>query len=357
MLYKGAKVEKTALYKRHCDLGAYMGQFAAFEMPIYYTSIIEEHLWTRSQVSLFDTAHMGLIKVSATANELDYALTQNLNSLKVGKCRYGFVLNSDGGTVDDLIAYRLDETEWMLVVNSGHTEGDIKSIQNSLSNTNAKLSIWNGYSKLDIQGPKSAEVLKPIVGTIIDDLKYFNFVQIELYGSKAILSRTGYTGELGFEVYILEEDIGKLWDELMLNDCVKAAGLGARDSLRLEKGYPLYGHELDSEHSPFEGGLNKFVDLDKEFYGKDGLLKRSENKQLLVPFVVDGRRIARAGFEVYQNNKLIGEVTSGTFSPCLKKAIGFAYLKELSFDANHGLDIKNSHGKIIEAKVTKIPFV
>lgn len=350
-------MKQTALFQRHCDLNAHMGQFASFEMPIYYTSIIEEHRWTRTQVSLFDTAHMGLIHVKATQEDLDYALTQNLSTLKIGKCRYGFILNEEAGIVDDLIVYRLADSEWMIVVNSGHTESDMESIKNILLGRDVEVTIYAGYSKLDIQGPKSAEVLKPIVGELIDELKYFNFKEIELWGSKAILSRTGYTGELGYEVYLLDGDIGRLWDELMQEDCVKAAGLGARDSLRLEKGYPLYGHELDSLHSPFDAVLDKFVDFNKDFYAKEALLRRKDSNLLLVPFVVQGRRIARAHFEVYQGDKLLGEVTSGTFAPSLEKAIGLAYLDKTLLDFEKELEIKNPRGVVIKADIAMIPFV
>lgn len=350
-------MRKTALYQKHCDLGAHMGQFAEFEMPIYYTSIIEEHLWTRNHVSLFDTAHMGLIKIKAKEEDLNYALTQELSTLKIAKCRYGFILNNDGGVVDDQIIYRLAEDEWMVVVNSGHTKCDINSIKSSLNNPKVELDIWEGYSKLDIQGPESLDVLKPIVGSVIDELKYFNFKHIKLYGNDAILSRTGYTGELGFEIYLLEKDISDLWDELMLNENVRAAGLGARDSLRLEKGYPLYGHELDKEHTPIESSLAKFINLDKDFHGKEALLKRENSSLSLLPFVVEGRRIARAGFDVFQGDACVGKVTSGTFSPCLEKPIGMAYFDLIKFDQTKEIEIKNQRGAIIKAKVTQIPFV
>ncbi len=323
-------LQKTPLYADHIALGAKMAPFGGWLMPIQYEGILAEHFHTRKAVSVFDICHMGefILDTDDSFSGLDRIVTQNISSMPVGSCRYGFMLNDKGGVIDDLIVYRLKDSSWMLVVNAATIAGDEANIRKNLTGRYQFKNVSSVTGKLDVQGPLSLETLKSIAGNKIEKLGYYTFTEFDLFGSNAIISRTGYTGELGYEIYGPNENIIKLWSLLLKDPRVKPAGLGARDTLRLEMGYPLYGQDIDLIHTPVAAGLDKFVDLSKDFIGKDALLaeKKSGAKEHLVYFKADSRRSPRHGFGIYSGQNRIGTVTSGSFSPSLGVGIGIGYV-------------------------------
>lgn len=350
-------LKTTPLFEKHKRLGAKIEAFAGWSMPIQYHSIISEHNWTRSSCSLFDTCHMGEFIVYGEPKEssLDSIVTVNLANMEIGKCSYGFMLNEQGGVIDDLVVYKLAQDKWMLVVNAGPLVKDEVHLRKHL-----KTNIENGSedtAKLDLQGPFSRDVLRDLVGPDIDRLKYYRFDYFPILGGKVLISRTGYTGELGYELYIGSERVRELWDLLLSDKRVRPAGLGARDTLRLEMGYPLYGQDMDEETTPIEAGLVRFVYLEKEFIGRSALLKQEKEgaKKGLVCFMANSRRSPRHNYKIYVDEKEIGFVTSGAFSPSLSCGIGMGYINPDYYKIGSKIVIRK--GRIeIEATITKRPF-
>ncbi|MGB2599616.1 MAG: glycine cleavage system aminomethyltransferase GcvT [Candidatus Omnitrophota bacterium] len=352
-------LKKTPLYKKHLEQGARMVPFSGWNMPVQYTSIIEEHIHTRTAAGLFDICHMGefFIKGPTAENDLNRLVTCHIDDMAVGKCKYGFILNEKGGIIDDLIVFKTSEDEYMLVVNAGTTERDKAWIENNIC---PRTEFYDGSeetAKIDIQGPLSAEIMGRLAGKEkIDGIKRYYFDHIDIIGTGALVSRTGYTGELGYELFLPAESAEKVWDELIKFEEVKPVGLGARDTLRLEMGYSLYGNDIDEEHTPFEANIGKFVYMEKDFIGKEALLKQQEKgvRSILTGFVCEGRRSARKNFEVVAGEKKIGKVTSAAFSPCLKKGIGLCYMeKEFIVE---GEEVALTDGRIeIDAFIKHIP--
>ena len=347
----------TPLIEKHKNLGAKMAPFGGWLMPIQYSGIIEEHGWVRNNAGLFDICHMGEFEVEADLknSNLDYLITVNFKSMPVSTCRYGFILNEDGGIFDDLVAYRISESKWMLVVNAATTGGNEEYLRKHLNGEARLKNISGSLGKLDLQGPLSKNIIADLTGININ-LDYYAFGYYEFFGEKIIISRTGYTGELGFELYIPNEKISALWDKILNDKRVKPIGLGARDTLRLEMGYSLYGQDIDSTTSPLEAGLGSFIDWNKEFVGRDALLKQKELglKRRIICFAANSRRSPRHNFRINYNGRDIGVVTSGSFSPSLGIGIGMGYSKvELGVLE----EVSLMEGKIsIDAKVTKRPF-
>lgn len=351
-------LQKTPLYETHMAMGAKMAPFGGWIMPIQYDGILSEHFHTRKSVSVFDICHMGefLLEADPVSSGFDKIVTQNIVSMPVGSCRYGFILNEDGGVIDDLIVYRIKKNSWMIVVNAATIPGDREHFLKNLSGDFKFKDVSNELGKLDVQGPLSREVLVKIFGNGIEALKYYTFSEFVLWGEKCVVSCTGYTGELGYEIYISNDNAVKLWKLLLENPVVKPAGLGGRDTLRLEMGYPLYGHELDVKHTPLAAGLEKFVDMSKNFIGKDILTKEktSGSKERLVYFKAESRRSPRNGFGIYSKNERVGTVTSGSFSPSLSVGIGAGYVSG-SFNIGDHLLIKDAAVEI-PVVITKKPF-
>jgi len=351
---------KTPLFAEHEKLAARMIDFSGWTMPLQYSSIIGEHLHTRSKAGLFDTCHMGefLVQGEQAQTELNKLVTNNLDNLPPGKCGYGFMLNSKGGVLDDLITYKFSEQKFMLVVNAGEIEKDRKWLTEHLSPEIQFEDISAKTDKLDLQGAVSERILSEALDSPLDSLTYFSFTSGKWQGKNILISKTGYTGELGYEVYPKESnDIILLWRELLKYEEVKPCGLGARDTLRLEMGYLLYGQDLDEQHTPLNAQLGKFVDTEKDFTGREALLvqKAEGIGEKLVGFELEGRRAARPGFLIFEGEEEMGKVTSGSFSPSLGKAIGLGYVKsELS---QEGKKINIRHGTIqLHAKIVKLPF-
>jgi len=351
-------VLKTPLYETHLCLGAKMAPFGGWMMPIQYQGILSEHLHTRQAVSVFDICHMGefMLQADPVLSGFDRLVTQNITTMPLGSCRYGFILNDQAGILDDLIVYRISQLSWMIVVNAATTSNDLAHFQENLYSGFSLENVSDKMAKLDVQGPQSREVLKNIFGQEVERLNYYTFSEFIFGGQRCIVSRTGYTGELGFEIYIANDFVGRLWEVLLKDSRVKPAGLGSRDTLRLEMGYPLYGQDIDAGHTPLEAGLTKFVDFSKDFIGKDALLKEQKDgaKEHLIYFQADSRRTARHGFHLFSQGKKVGVVTSGSFSPSLSVSIGMGYLRG---DYNLGtLLVAKDTSTEIPVKIVKKPF-
>jgi aminomethyltransferase len=324
---------KTALYERHEKLGGKMVDFAGWLLPVQYESILGEHEHCRGSAVVFDTSHMGQFYFTgpAAGEQLGKLCTQDPAALKVGRCKYGFLLNENGGVLDDTILMRLGGQQYLLVVNAGTLDGDLGWIQHHMSGA-AGVELVNrsgaGWGKLDLQGPRSAEVLAPMVDIDLHKLGYFGVTEATCRGRRLVLSRTGYTGELGYEIMAPADDLVRMFDRLMASAIVRPAGLGARDSLRLEMCYPLYGHELNPLRTPIEADLGGFVKLDRDFAGSEALRKQTAagTRQKLIAFRSDSRRRANPDNAILCEGRPAGTVTSAAFSPSLKVSVGMGYV-------------------------------
>jgi aminomethyltransferase len=289
--------------------------------------------------------------------QLAAAVTQDAISLRIGRGKYGFILNEDGGVIDDTILFRLDETEYLLIVNAGTTAGDLAVLQNRL-NGQTDLQYLGDWGKLDVQGPKAVETLGPLADEALSSLKYFGVARMDVQGRTAIVARSGYTGELGYEIFMPGDGLPALADALVDNDAVKPAGLGARDSLRLEIGYPLYGHELTADITPIDAAMQPFLDLKRDFVGVEALRKQAQNPPLrtLVALKTDQRRRFDAGDAILDSTgRNVGEVTSGAFSPSLGVAIGMGYVERARATTDSELTIHTKRAEI-PARVADRPL-
>lgn len=348
---------KTPLYDSHVALKAKMVPFGGWDMPVQYEGILAEYEATRKRCALFDICHMGEFRVIGDVEQtgLDHVVTQSLKDLPIKSSRYGFLLNDKGGTIDDLIIFREDKEKWFIVVNASTTPNDARHIKAHLKDPKCFQDLSSVTGKLDLQGPTSRDVLKKFVPDI-SRLEYFCFDYFDLLGEKVLISRTGYTGELGYEIFYPADKVKNLWNELLNTKEVMPAGLGARDCLRLEMGYSLYGHELKEDISPLEAGLSKFVDFNKEFIGKKALIEQKNHgiKRKLIGFVSESRRSPRSDQRIFnKNNQDIGSVTSGSFSPALSKGIGLGLVLAEHGTLNQKIffgDEKNKNPAIITSK-------
>ena len=324
------QLKSTPLSGQHRELHALMAPFGGWEMPIQYEGIIAEHAWCRSKASLFDICHMGefLFEGDFDLDGLEDVFTFSVKTIPIGRSRYGFLLNDRGGVIDDLIVFRLAQEKVMIVVNAATADNDFKVITSRLKGR-AFSNITSQTGKLDIQGPLSRDVMVSAFGDQIADISYFKFIETKILGVDAIISRTGYTGELGYEIFLPSSKVVELWDTLLKDERVKPAGLGARDVLRLEVGYSLYGSDIDEATTPLEAGLESFVNMDKNFVGKEALLLQKEQglSRKKVAFEVSGRRSPRHHYELYSGEESVGSVTSGVFSPMLGCGIGIGFVR------------------------------
>jgi aminomethyltransferase len=358
-------MKKTRLYSIHEKLGAKIVDFAGYKMPVQYTSIIFEHKSVRTSVGVFDVSHMGEIFISGD-KALDFVqhITVNDASLLIdGRIQYSAMCYKDGGIVDDLLVYRINEKKYMLVVNASNKD---KDYQWMIENNNFEVIIndeSDDYSLLAVQGPNSKKVVQELFGESID-LEYYHFKLIKVDGTEIILSRTGYTGELGYELYFKgDESVAEnIWDKLFeagKKFDIQPIGLGARDSLRLEMGYCLYGNDIDQTTNTIEAGLGWITKLKKtEFLGQDVLIKVKETglTRKLVPMISDEKAFPRHGYDLSVEGVVVGKITSGTVSPMLEKAIALGYVE--SEFAKEGNKINFIiRGREIPAVITKLPFV
>ncbi len=350
----------TPLNTRHIQLGAKMVPFAGWNMPVQYKEgIIAEHNHTRTHVSIFDIFHMGEFRIRGknSAVVLDRILARPVADQKPGTCRYSFLLTEKGTVIDDLIVYRIDDDEFFIVVNAGTRDTDAARFKELLPKDISFSDDSDATAKIDLQGPESADILVAL-GLNKEGLpSYYRWIKTSISGISCILSRTGYTGELGFEIYFPADKSEAMWDILLEQKNVKPVGLGARDTLRLEMGYPLYGHELNLETTPVEAGFAQMLKLGekRDFMGAE-ILRTSQPKKRLVGIELEGRRVAREGTPVFISGKESGKVSSGTFSPSLGKAIALAYVNGAS-EMNLGTDVELITDRFrITGKTASIPF-
>ena len=358
-------MKRTPLYEVHKNLNAKFTEFGGWEMPLQYSSIVKEHLAVRSTVGLFDLSHMGEIEVSGQgANELVQKLSTNdVSRLSDGRVLYTLFCNEKGGIVDDLLVYRHADNRYMLVVNASNIEKDRAWVE-SCNDTGAEVKdISEDTALVALQGPQAIDLLNPFVpNQDVSETPYFRFIVGEVAGVPTTISRTGYTGEIGFELYVTASEVERLW--IALYPTVIAAGgqpvgLGARDTLRLEAGLRLYGTDMNDDTNPFEVGLGKFVRFkNRQFIGKSALVaqrKQGIAKQM-IGFQMLDRAVARAGYAIYQGDERIGSVTSGAPSPSLKCSIGFASVELQAEPENEKIDVE-IRGKLHPAKIVKVPFL
>lgn len=351
-------LQLTPLNSRHRDLKALMAPFGGWDMPIQYEGIIAEHTWCRSKAALFDICHMGefIFQGDFEADGLEDVFTFSIKTIPLGRSRYGFLLNERGGIIDDLIVFRLAEDKAMIVVNAATADNDFAVIAARLRGGSFS-NITAATGKLDLQGPLAREVLVAACGEQIAAIPYFKFITMNILGVEAIVSRTGYTGELGYEIFLPAEKTAELWDLLLKDPRVKPAGLGARDVLRLEVGYSLYGSDIDEGTTPLEAGLEGFVNFDKNFIGKGALQKQQQEglARKKVAFEVIGRRSPRHHYEIDFAGQAIGSVTSGVFSPMLGGGIGIGFVKPDYTTVGTSLIIRHERVSM-EAVVCELPF-
>lgn len=348
---------ETPLHDWHVAHKAKMAPFAGWDMPIQYEDgILAEHAHTRNAASIFDICHMAqfIVKGDKAAELLRKAVSHNLDTLAIGKCRYGFLLTEEGTVIDDLIVYHLAENHYFLVVNAGCADKDFETLVKRLGKENIE-NISPKSGKIDLQGPKSLEVLEDLTKQNFHDLKYFSFTHIEYKGHKILVSRTGYTGELGYELYCPREAVLTLWEDLLSHELVKPAGLGARDTLRLECGLALYGHELNEEHTVAESNLAGMLTSEADYVGKAAA--KEVKHDLLVPLKLEGRRTVRNGDLVIKeagSEEVIGKIASGSFAPSLGYAIAFAFVKK-EFADKESFVLKAGRNELTAQKTTA-PF-
>lgn len=361
-------MKKTALHSIHLSLNAKMVPFAGFEMPVQYSGIQKEHLAVRHAVGLFDVSHMGEFIISGkdALNLIQKITSNDASKLKIGGIQYSTLLRENAGIVDDLLVYRLDDEEYLLVVNAANIEKDWNFIQSYAKGLAVSMQDKSGeISLLALQGPKAKLVLKKLTSVDLENLPYYHFTIGEVAGiSNVIISNTGYTGAGGYELYVPNQHATSLWQSLIQSGDefgILPCGLAARDTLRLEKGFCLYGNDINDETTPLEAGLNWIVKLNKEedFNGKSVLLKQKSEgvSKKLCGFVMLEKAIPRSGYEIFNaENQKIGMVTSGTLSPSLEKGIGLGYLP-VDYSKETSKIFVDIRGKKIPAEVIKVPFL
>jgi len=362
-------IKKTALYNIHLQLGAKMMPFAGYEMPIRYSGDKEEHLLIRNHVGLFDVSHMGefIFKGNDALPFLQSITTNDVSKLNIGKAQYSSIPNFNGGLVDDIILYRLDNA-YMMVVNAANIEKDWNWIQNCKNQSQFSdlqiINISEATSLIAVSGPKSTDLLSTLTTADVQNMKYYEVMRCKLLDIENILiATTGYTGEWTFEIFCPNEYAIKIWNALMEQGKdlgIKPAGLGARDTLRLEMGYMLYGNDINEQTSPIEAGLGWITKLQKGKFSSSEIFFEQMEKGVskkLVAFEMVEKAIPRHDYLILDDkNNEIGKVTSGTMSPCLEKGIGMGYVKPefASLDSEISILIRN---KPVKAKIVTTPFV
>lgn len=360
-----SQLKRTPLFNEHVNLGAKIVEFGGFEMPVQYKGIIEEHNTVRKQAGLFDVSHMGEFEITGPEAKdfIQKIITNNLEKIEPGKIIYSPICYENGGTVDDLLIYCFSWERYWLVVNASNTEKDWQWIVDHKDNEQVELkNISNDIGQLALQGPKAQEILQLLTDFDLSKISSYRFQEIEVAGRPCVVSRTGYTGEDGFEIYVDSNEVVYLWRELLKRGeplGISPIGLGARDTLRFEAGLPLYGHELSPEITPLEAGLGIFVDLKsgKDFIGKEALLRQKEEglKRKKVGIEMIDRGIPREGYIIKKDEQEIGFVTSGSHSPTLGKSLGMALIAVDQAQVGNTISIM-IRNKPCQAIITKTPF-
>lgn len=352
---------KTPYHKYHIEAGAKMVEFAGFSMPIQYTGITKEHMAVRENVGLFDLSHMGEFEVSGSGALafLEQVTTNKVGNLEIGQIQYSCLPLPTGGIVDDLLVYKMPN-RYMLVVNASNIEKDFTWLTSHLTGDAKLIDRSSETSLLAVQGPSAQKVVAQITDYDLESMKYYTWALAEVDGLDILFSRTGYTGEDGFEFYIHPDHADQIWRAVKKAGekyGMELIGLAARDSLRLEMKMALYGNDIDETTSPIEASLGWIVDLSKDFIGKDIIARQKADKptRRLVCLELEGRAFPRKGYQVFDGEIKIGEVTSGTFSPALQKPIAMAYVTLGNSKAGSVVEIE-IRNKRFKALVVKPPF-
>ena len=357
-------MKHTPLYEQHIGLGGRIIDFGGWELPVQYSGIKEEHEAVRTAAGLFDVSHMGEVTIKGrdAGSFIQRLVTNDISKAVDGQAVYSPMCYSHGGVVDDLIVYRLGEQDYLLVVNAANTDKDYAWIREHLSGDVQAENVSDQWAQLALQGPKAQEILQTLTEYPLGDIRFFHFVTgVTVAGCTALVSRGGYTGEDGFELYTDPANAPALWNALLeagRDEGLLPCGLGARDTLRFEAALPLYGQEISADISPLEAGLNRFVKLDKaDFIGWDALAKQAEEglTRRLVGFEMVERGIPRSHYDVQKDGNPVGFVTTGSFSPTLKKNIGLALVESAYAEDGTELDIV-IRDKPVKAQVIPIPF-
>ncbi|MGL6104945.1 aminomethyl-transferring glycine dehydrogenase subunit GcvPA [Romboutsia sp.] len=358
------ELKYTTLYETHKEMGAKFLAFSGWDMPLEYESMLREHNAVRERAGLFDVSHMGEVLVEGIEAEkiVQNLVTNDIKTLNENQVIYTLMCYEDGGVVDDLLVYKYNSNKFLLVINAGNIDKDISWIRENSKGYNVEIKdICEETSQLAIQGPKAQEILQKIVEVDLNDIEFFYFRDdIKVCNLSCMISRTGYTGEDGFEIYCENKYVKTIWNEILKagKEDIKPIGLGARDTLRFEACLPLYGNEINENITPLEGGISYFVKLDKSnFIGKEALVKQKQDglKRKLVGFELLGKGIARQGYEVKLEDKVIGLVTTGYSSPTLNKAIGLALIDSQYANLGTEIDIV-IRKKLVKAKIISKPF-
>jgi len=360
---------KTPLYRFHENNGE-ITNFAGFEMPLYYEGIMAEHLAVRNSVGLFDISHMGrcLVNGDGSVAYLNHVLTRDLSPLETGQGRYALICNENGGIVDDIVVFRMAEDQFFLVYNASNREKNLAWLSNHSENFKVNLNdVSNETVMLALQGPKSPNTLQPITSVDLSKIPYYWGKWTLIADQSVFLTRTGYTGEDGFEIILWDvstpesEKAERLWQAILSAGSefnVKPCGLGSRDTLRLEAGLCLYGRDIDEDTTPLEARLDFAVQFEKtNFIGKEALLRKKKEKikHIRVGIKANDRGIPRCGHEIWSGEKKVGYLTSGTFSPLLKTGIGMGYVSPEYMENRIDIDIKSERSKF-KASVSDMPF-
>ena len=351
--------KRTCLYDKHEALGALISPFGGFDMPIQYTSIMEEHHAVRQHCGVFDVSHMGEVYVTGDEAEkyVNHIFTNDITDAPIGKIYYGMMCYPDGGTVDDLLVYKMGENEFFIVINAANIDKDVEWMRHNAEGFQVAIDHCSDYyGQLAVQGPEAEAVVEQVLGLPCKELSFYTVKTIDVAGETVIVSRTGYTGEDGFEIYGSHEFIRDQWDKLMASGRCKPCGLGCRDTLRFEVGLPLYGDELSADITPVMAGLSMFVKFDKpEFIGKDALLKQKTEgvEKCLRGIELEDKAVPRHGYAVLKDGKEVGEVTTGYRLLSVEKSCAVA-LVESSLKLGDKVDVqirkKTFPGTIVKKK-------
>jgi aminomethyltransferase len=362
---ENTEMKLTALNHVHRALGAKMVPFAGYDMPVLYKNLIQEHHAVRNAVGVFDVSHMGEVFITGDKafDLVQYMTSNDVSALSDGRVQYSCMPNDQGGIVDDLLVYRFAADRYFLVINASNIEKDLAWMHKQNEKFGATIeNKSDDYSLLAIQGPKAINALQKLTEVNLSDIPYYHFTEGVLAGMNMIISNTGYTGAGGFELYVKNNEVEALWNAVMDAGAefnIEPCGLGARDTLRLEKGFCLYGNDINDETSPIEAGLGWITKFNNPFHMSEHHLEIKNNKptKKLVGFELIDRGIPRQHYPICSaDGTVIGEVTSGTMSPTLNKAIGMGYVSSENSAAGSEIYIE-VRGKLLKAQVVKIPFL
>ncbi|MGH7885850.1 MAG: glycine cleavage system aminomethyltransferase GcvT [Thermodesulfobacteriota bacterium] len=356
-------MKKTALYETHKKSGGKIVDFAGWQMPVEFRGVIKEHMAVRCKAGIFDVSHMGEIEVMGkeAADFCQWVATNDIKKLNVGNAQYTLLCNENGGVVDDIVVYKFCEDHYLICANASNTEKDFDWLCSKSGDFDVQIkNSSDKFSQFAVQGPNAVGILNKFFDSDLNLISRFSFGKLKFEDAEVIAARTGYTGEDGFELFFPSEKAENLWNGILnigRDFGLELCGLGARDTLRIEMGYSLYGHEIDDDISPLEAGLKRYVKLKKgEFIAKDVLIKQCENGcgRKIIGFEMTERGIPRQGYKIFKNNNQIGIVTSGTLSPSLKKGVGIGLI-DINEDILTDIEIEIRR-QMKKASISNFPF-